>query len=131
MHCRKLNYTTIWLSRKTNETKSFKIKTWRGFNPTILKVNKFNVIESKFTQYLTLNLMLPPVKLTNMITCSSNSTDSSLLDLQHTSSHTYHFKIPLKCFKSPVGVDLIAATRFYQHLIINLVLVDTCRVRRL
>ena len=72
-----------------------------------------------------------PVELTNTITCSSNSTDSSLLDLQSRCSYTYDFKISLKGFKSPVVVDLAAATRFHQHLIIDLVSVDTCRVRRL
>ena len=40
--------------------------------------------------------MLPPVELTNTATCSSDSTDSSLLNLFNTSSHTYDFEIPLK-----------------------------------
>ena len=42
---------------------------------------------------------------------SSESTDFSLLDLQHTSSHAYDFEIPLKDFRSPL-VDLVA-TRFH------------------
>ena len=75
--------------------------------------------------------MLPLVELTNITTCNFDSIDFSLLDLLNTSSHTYDFKIPLKCFKSPVVVDLITATRFHQHLIIDLVSVDTCRVRKL
>ena len=36
--------------------------------------------------------------------------NSSLLNLQHTSSHTYDFEIPLKGFKSPLVVDLVTAT---------------------
>ena len=60
---------------------------------------------------------------------SFTSTDSSLLDLQHTSSHIYDFEISLKDFRSPVG-DLVTTTRFHQHLIVDLVLADTCRVRR-
>ena len=36
--------------------------------------------------------------------------NSSLLDLQHTSSHAYDFEIPLKSFKSPLVVDLVTAT---------------------
>ena len=40
------------------------------------------------------------------------STDYSLLDLQHTSSHAFDFEIPLKDSISPV-VDLVAVTRFY------------------
>ena len=54
--------------------------------------------------------MLPPVELTNTATYNSNSIDSSLLDLLNTSSHVYDFKIPLKCFRSPIVVDLVAAT---------------------
>ena len=57
------------------------------------------------------------------------STNSSLLDLQHTSSHAYDLEIPLKGFRSPL-VDLATATRFHQHLIVDLVSVDTCRVKR-
>ena len=41
-----------------------------------------------------------------------NLTDSSLLDLQNTSSHTYDFEIPLKSFRSPAIVDLVVATWF-------------------
>ena len=61
---------------------------------------------------------------------SSDSTDSSLLDLQHTSSHVYDFEISPKGFRSS-DVDLAIATRFQQHLIINLVPIDTYGVRRL
>ena len=60
--CGKVNNTTIWWPRKINETKRFKVKTWRGFDLIILKVNwiHYKRIEV-FTKYLTLNLMLPPV----------------------------------------------------------------------
>ena len=58
---------------------------------------------------------------------NSESTDSSLLDLLHTSSHAYDFEISLKGFRSPL-VDLVA-TRFHQHLIVDLILIDTCRVK--
>ena len=54
--------------------------------------------------------MLPPVELTNTTTCSSNSTNSSLLDLLYAISHAYDFEIPLKGFRSPVIVDLVATT---------------------
>ena len=53
--------------------------------------------------------MLPPIEVTNMTTCSSDSTDFSLLDLLNTSSHTYDFKIPLNGFRSPIVVGLVAA----------------------
>jgi len=36
--------------------------------------------------------------------------DSSILDLLNTSSHAYEFEIPLKGFRSPSIVDLVAAT---------------------
>ena len=54
--------------------------------------------------------MLPPVELTNTIMCSSKSTESSLLDLHNTISHAYDFEIPLKGFRSPIIVDLVATT---------------------
>ena len=53
--------------------------------------------------------------------------DSSLLDLQHTSTYAFDFEIPSKGFRSLL-VDL-AVTRFHQHLIVDLVPVDTCKVR--
>ena len=74
--------------------------------------------------------MLHLVELTNTITCSFNPTNSSLLDLQNTSSHSYDFQIPLNGFRLLV-VDLVVVTRFHQHLIVDLVPIDTCRVRRL
>ena len=40
--CGKVNNTMIWWPRKTNETNRFKVKTWRGFNLTILKVNQIH-----------------------------------------------------------------------------------------
>ena len=54
--------------------------------------------------------MLPLVELINTTMCSSDSTDSSFLDFLNASSHAYDFKIPLKGFKPPVIVDLVAAT---------------------
>ena len=40
--------------------------------------------------------MLPPIELTHMTTSSSDSADSSLLDLQHPCFHAYNFEFPLK-----------------------------------
>ena len=54
--------------------------------------------------------MLPPIELTNMTTCNSNSTDFSLLDLLNTSSHAYNFEMSHKGFRSPIIVDLVATT---------------------
>ena len=54
--------------------------------------------------------MLPPIELTNTTTYNSDSTDFSLLDLLNTSSHAYDFEIPLKGFRSPIVVDLVATT---------------------
>ena len=85
------------------------------------------MIESKSTIDLNLNLMLPLVELINTIMCSSNSIDSSILNLLNTNSHVCDFEIPVKGFRSPSVVDLYVAT----CLIVNLVLVYACRVRRL
>ena len=60
--CEKANNTTIWWPRKTNETNRFKVKTWGGFNLTILKVNQIHYKRIEvFTKDLTLNLILPHV----------------------------------------------------------------------
>ena len=40
------------------------------------------------------------------------------------------FEIPLKGFKTLSIVDLYAATCFHQFLIVDLILIDTCRVKR-
>ena len=71
--------------------------------------------------------MLPLVEFTNMTTCRliwprADSIDFSVLDFQNTSSHTYDFEIPLKGFKLPVIVDLVAATWFHQFLIVDLLI---------
>ena len=113
---RKINNTHIWSSRKTNEMNWLKIKTWGGFDLTILKVNKSTNRNWSFYERFNPNDF------------EHESTDSSLLDLQHTSSHAYDFEIPLKGFRSPL-VDL-ATTKFHQHLIVDLAPVDACRVRR-
>ena len=63
-----------------------------------------------FTIDLTLNLLLSLVVLTHMTTCSSESMDSSILNLLHTNTHVCDFEIPLKSFRSPLVVDLVIAT---------------------
>ena len=64
--------------------------------------------------------MLPFVELTNMTTCSFDSTDSSILNLLNTNSHVCDFKIPLKGVKSSSLEDLYAVTCFNQFLIVDL-----------
>ena len=49
-----------------------------------------------FTIDLTLNLMLPLVVLTHVITRSFEFTDSSILNLLHTNAVVCDFAIPLK-----------------------------------
>ena len=49
-----------------------------------------------FTIDLTLNLMLPLVVLTHVITRSFEFTDSSILNLLHTNAAVCDFEIPLK-----------------------------------
>ena len=72
------------------------------------------------------------VELTNATICSSNSTESSILNLLNTNFHICDFEISLKGFRSPLVVDfyatdLYAATCFHhQFLIVDLVPVDAC-----
>ena len=82
-----------------------------------------------FIKDLTLNLLLLlVVTYWHYHVQAPNPQTLSLLDLQNTNSHVCDFEIPFKGFKSP-PVDL-AATRFHQHLIVDLIPIDTCRVRR-
>ena len=92
---------TIWLSRKTNETNSFKVKTQGKFDLTILKVIQINHKESKFLQLdLTLNILLPPVANYSHDHVQTSNSQNPLLDLHHTSIHVSDFDISLKGFKS-------------------------------
>ena len=60
-----------------------------------------------FTIDLALNLLLPFIVFTYTITCNTESTDSSILNLLHTNTHVCNFKIPLKDFRSPTVVDFV------------------------
>ena len=109
----KVNNTQIWSPRKTNATNRFNVKTWRELDLAILKEKKNPLIE-KWSFYKRFNPKSIATSSSNLLTqphASSKSTDFSLLDLQHTSSHAYDFEIPLKDFRSPL-VDLVA-TRFH------------------
>ena len=127
---RKVKSTQIWSPRKTNETNCLKVKTWEWFDLTILKIKQIHYKRIEvFTKDLTLNLFLPPVVIYwHDHEQAPNSRIPPLLDLQNTNSHVCDFEIPIKSFKSLL-VDL-AATRFHQHLIVDLVPINTCRVRR-
>ena len=59
---------------------------------------------------LTLNLMPPLVVLTHVTTRSSESMDSSILNLLHTNDPVYDFEISTQSFRSSVVGDLVAAT---------------------
>ena len=65
-----------------------------------------------FTIDLTLNLLLPLIVLAHTTTGSSESTDSSILNLLYTNTHVCDFEISLKGFKSPIVVNLIC-NNFY------------------
>ena len=54
------------------------------------------MIEWKITIDLNPKSKLPQVELTNTTTCSSDSTDSSILNMLNTNSYVCDFKIPLK-----------------------------------
>ena len=119
--------TTIWWSRKTDETNHFKIKTWREFELAILKVKQIHykrieVFTIKFNpkSIATLN--------SNLLTrprASSESTDSfSPWIYCNTSTHACDFEISLKVLDHPQLLIFVIATRFY------LAPVDTCVVRR-
>ena len=109
---------------KTNETKSFKVKIWGGFD----HYKRIKVFTIKFNAKSIANSN------NNLLTrprASSRSINSSLLGLTVTQAPTL---VTLRSH-SKVSDHLqlsifVAATRFYQCLIVDLVSVDACLVRR-
>ena len=98
---KKKKQKTIWSSRKTNETNSFKIKTQGKFDLAILKVIQINYRELKFLQLdLTLNILLPLVVTYSHDYMQTSNSQTPLLDSHHTSTHASDFDISLKGFKS-------------------------------
>ena len=121
----KVNNTTIWWPKKTDETNRFKLKTWRWFNIAILKVKQ---IHYKWIEVFTIrfnpksiatsssNLLIWPYASFESWICSTQA--PMLVTLRSHSKVSDH------------ALLIFATTRFYQHLIVDLVLIDACRVRR-
>ena len=101
------------MTQETNETNCLKVKTEGRFDLTIIKVKQvhYKRIEIFTIKFNPKSIATSSSNLLTRPRASSESTNYSLLDLQHTSSHAYDFEILLKGFKSPL-VDL-AATRFH------------------
>ena len=98
---KKKKQKTIWSSRKTNETNSFKIKTQGKFDLAIHKVIQIDYKELKFLQLdLTLNILLPLVVTYSHDYMQTSNSQTPLLDSHHTSTHASDFDISLKGFKS-------------------------------
>ena len=88
------------------------------------------MIEWKITINLNSKSKSPQVELTNTTTCSS---DSRLFYIGF-AKHKFpicDFEISLKGFRSPSVVDIYAVTCFHKFLIVDLILANACRVRRL
>ena len=130
---RKLNNTTIWWPKKTNETNCFKVKIWRGFDLTILKVKQ---IHYKRIEIFTIKLNPKSIATfsSNFLTwphASSEFMDSfSPWIYCNTSTHACDFEIPFKSFRLSSVFDLVAAIRFYHRMIVDFTPVDACVVRR-
>ena len=60
-----------------------------------------------FTIDLTLNLLLSIVVLTHVTTHSSESTNSSIMNLLHTKTHVCDFENPTQRFRSSIAVDFM------------------------
>ena len=131
--CGKVNNTTIWWPRKTNETNYFKVKTWRWFNLTILKVKQ---IHYKRIEVFTIrfNPKSIAISCSNLLTrprASSESRDSfSSWIYSNTSRHACDFEILLKGFKSPLVMILMQQLCSTKCLIVVFAPVDSCIVRR-
>ena len=129
----KVNNTIIWRLRKTDETNRFKVKIWEGFDVTIFNVKQ---IHYKRIEIFTIRFNLKSIATSssNLLTrprVNSEFTNSSLLGFIATKAPTL---VTLKSH-SKVSDHLqllifVAATRFYQYLIVDLAPVDACVVRR-
>ena len=110
-----------------------KVKTQEGFDLAILKVKQIHYkrIEVFTIKFNPKSIAISSSNLLTRPRASSESTDSfSSWIYCNTSIHACDFEIPLKGFRSPSLVDLCSNNRFYQCLIVNLALIDTCVVRR-
>ena len=67
-----------------------------------------------FTIDLTLNLLLPLVVLTYVTTCSSESTDSSIMNLLHTNTPVCDFEISTQRFRLSTVIDLLQQLQIYR-----------------
>ena len=109
---RKVNNTTIWWPRKTDETNCFKVKTWGGFDLVILEVKW---IHYKRIEIFTIRFNPKSIATScnNLLTrprVSSEFTDSfSSWIFCNTSTHAYDFEILLKGFRSSPIVDLVCS----------------------
>ena len=91
----------------------FQSKNLKRIWPSYSQGKKIHYDRMKdFTIDLTLNLLLPLIVLAHTTTGSSESTDSSILNLLYTNTHVCDFEISLKGFKSPIVVNLIC-NNFY------------------
>ena len=125
----KVNNIIIWWSRKTDETNRFKVKISREFNLTILKVNQilYKRIEVFTIRFNPKSIATSSSNLLTRPCANSKSTDSfsswiysnTLVTLRLHSKVSDHFQLLI----------FVAATRFYQCLIVDLTPVDACVVR--
>ena len=128
-----VNNTTIWWSRKTNETDRFKVKTWGGFNLAILKVKQIHYKRIKvFTiRFNPKSITTSSSNLLTRLRVSFESTDSFSSWICNTQA------LMLVTLRSHSKVSdqlqlliFVATTRFYHCLIVDLALVDAYVVRR-
>ncbi|KAM3748471.1 hypothetical protein ACB098_05G111300 [Castanea mollissima] len=112
----------------------FKVKTWEGFDLTILKVKQiyYKIIETFTIRFNPKSIATSSSNLLKRSCASSESTNPSLLGLTATQVLT----LVILRSHSKVSDHLqllifVVVIRFYQCLIIDLTLVDACVVRSL
>ena len=111
------------MTRKTNETNQLKVKTQGGLDLAILKVKQIHYkrIEVFTIRFYPKSIATSSNNLLTRPCASSKSTDSfSSWTLGSHSKVSGHLNLLI----------FVAATRFYQCLIVDLALVDTYVVRR-
>ena len=125
----KVNNTTIRWLRKIDETNHFKVKICEGFDLAILKVKPIHYkrIEVFTIRFNPKSIATSSSNLLTRPCANSKSTDSfsswiysnTLVTLRLHSKVSDHFQLLI----------FVAATRFYQCLIVDLTPVDACVVR--
>ena len=130
--CKKVNNTTIWWPKKTNETNRFKVKTKERFDLAILKVNQihYNKIEVFLIRFNSKSIATSSSNLLTRPHANSEFKNSSFWIYTNKSCLDCDFEISFKGFRSPSVMILMQQLCSTKYLIEVLALVNSCVIKR-